>query len=79
MSNSFKGLMVILDEDHKNGDRKKFIEAIKMMKGVSDVLPIDTEGLHDILIVKRTLATVTTEINKILKKIGNLQLSKLVD
>ena len=78
MSDTFKGLMVILDEDHKNGDRIKFISAIRMMKGVSDVHPIDTEGFHDILIKKRTLATIQKAFNELILKM-NIGQTKLVD
>lgn len=76
MSETFKGLMVILDEDQKNGERKKFIDAIKMMKGVLDVQPISTDTFSDILIKQRTMATVKKELNKVLVKIqhGDIKL-----
>lgn len=71
MSNSFKGLIVILEEDHENGDREKFISSIKMIKGVSDVQPIETEGFTDILIKRRTLAAVKKAFNEAIIKINN--------
>jgi hypothetical protein len=76
MSETFKGLMVILDVDQKNGERKKFIDAIKMMKGVLDVQPISTDTFSDILIKQRTMATVKKELNKVLVKIqhGDIKL-----
>ena len=70
MSDSFKGLMVILEEDHENGDREKFVAAIKMMKGVSDVQPIDSDGYHDILIKRRTLTTVKKAIDEVITNIS---------
>lgn len=71
MSDSFKGLMVILEEDHKNGDRQKFIDAIKLMNGVSDVQAIDSDGFHDILIKNRTLATVKRAVTDALNDISS--------
>lgn len=78
MSETFKGLMVILDEDQKNGERKKFIDAIKMMKGVLDVQPIETEVYNDSIIRSRTMATVKQQINIVLGKIkrGDIKLIK---
>lgn len=69
MSESFKGLMVILDEDHSKGEKGKIIDAIKMMKGVLDVQPIETEIFNDAIIRSRTISTVATELNKVLYKI----------
>lgn len=77
-SETFKGLMVILDEDHQNGEKEKFIDAIKMMKGVLDVQPIETEDFSDVLIKSRTMMTVSKEINKVIRKIskGEIKLAK---
>ena len=71
MSSSFKGLMVILDKDYDQDEKKKFITAIKMMKGVLDVQIIETEVCNDYIIRNRTISTVTTEVNKILFQIKN--------
>lgn len=71
MSSSVKGLMVILDKDYDQDQKEKFITAIKMIKGVLDVQIIENEIFNDSIIRCRTMATVTTEVNKVLFKIKN--------
>lgn len=71
MSETVKGLMVILDKNYNQAEKEKFIIAIKMIKGVLDVQAIETEIFNDSIIRRRTLITVTTEINKVLSKIKN--------
>jgi len=71
MSSSVKGLMVILDKDYDQDEKEKFIAAIKMMKGVLDVQPIESEIFNDSIIRSRTISTVTNEVNKVLFKIKN--------
>lgn len=71
MSSSVKGLMVILDKDYDQDEKEKFVTAIKMIKGVLDVQIIENEIFNDSIIRRRTMATVLTEVNKVLFKIKN--------
>lgn len=71
MSKSVKGLVVILDKDYDQEEKEKFVTAIKMIKGVTDVQIIENEIFNDSIIRRRTMSTVLTEVNKVLFKIKN--------
>lgn len=53
MSDSYNGLLVILGEDIRDDDAQRIIDAIKMVKGVQDVVPnvaeSDAEWLRQLI------------------------------
>lgn len=53
MTDQHKGYVVVLEDDVREDDAEPIINAIKQVRGVLDVVPVDTRGLDDVIIEQR--------------------------
>ena len=62
MTDKYKGLVVTLDKDYRDDDAESIITAIKMIKGVLEVVPAVANHADDCIIRERVAKELEREI-----------------
>jgi len=68
MSNRYKALTVVLDDDIRDDDAEALVSAIRMMKLVAGVTPVATEP-SDYLVRARFRREIAEKLNGIIKEL----------
>jgi hypothetical protein len=53
MTTRFKGLAVVFEQDLREDDAKAIVDAIKMLRGVLDVAPVEARPSDDFFVTER--------------------------
>ena len=68
MMDRIKGLTVALDQDYREDDAQGIINAIKLIKGVANVAPIQSHG-EDFINRQQIKTEIAGEIQRIMNKL----------
>jgi len=79
MTDKYKGLVVTLDKDYRDDDAESIITAIKMIKGVLEVVPAVANHADDCIIRERVAKELEKKLFKVLHPTRGEQLEQEED